>query len=47
MENRNGLPVDFQIFAANGAAERSSAIEMVEENLPGTGAHHLGRGQGL
>src|SRR6516225_5379347 len=36
MENRNGLLVDFQIFEANGTAERNSAIEMVEENLPGT-----------
>jgi transposase len=42
MENRNGLLVDFQIFEANGTAERSSAIEMVEENLPGTRRITLG-----
>ena len=36
MENRNGLLVDFQIVEANGTAERSTAIEMVDQNLPGT-----------
>ena len=36
MENRNGLLVDFQIVEANGRAERSTAIEMVDQNLPGT-----------
>lgn len=36
MENRNGLLVDFQIVEANGTAERSTAIQMVDQNLPGT-----------
>src|SRR5271154_3621099 len=36
MENRNGLLVDFQIVEANGTAERRTAIEMVDQNLPGT-----------
>ena len=42
MENRNGLLVDFQIVEANGTAERSSAIEMVDQNLPGTKRITLG-----
>jgi transposase len=42
MENRNGLLVDFQIVEANGTAERSSALEMVEQNLPGTKRITLG-----
>ncbi len=36
IENRNGLLVDFQIVEANGTAERRTAIEMVDQNLPGT-----------
>ena len=36
MENRNGLLVDFQIVEANGTAERRTAIEMMDQNLPGT-----------
>src|SRR5277367_5557873 len=36
MENRNGLLVDFQIVEANGTAERRTAIEMVDQNLPGS-----------
>ena len=42
MENRNGLLVDFQIVEANGTAERSTAIEMVEDTLPGTRRITLG-----
>src|ERR1700756_1228946 len=36
METSNGLLVDFQIVEANGTAERSTAIQMVDQNLPGT-----------
>jgi transposase len=42
MENRNGMLVDFQIAQANGRAERRAAIEMVEQNLPGTSRITLG-----
>jgi transposase len=42
MENRNGLLVDFQIVEANGTAERRTAIEMVEQTLPGTSRITLG-----
>jgi transposase len=42
MENRNGLLVDFQIVEANGTAERRTAIEMVDQNLPGTSRITLG-----
>lgn len=42
MENRNGLLVDFQIVEANGTAERRPAIEMVDQNLPGTSRITLG-----
>ena len=42
MENRNGMLLDFQIVEANGTAERRTAIEMVDQNLPGTGRITLG-----
>ncbi len=42
MENRNGLLVDFQIVEANGTAERRTATEMVDQNLPGTSRITLG-----
>ena len=35
-------PQDFQIVEANGTAERRTAIEMVEQNLPGTSRITLG-----
>jgi len=35
MENRNGLMVDVGIEEAHGAAEPLTAIEMLEDNLPG------------
>jgi transposase len=43
MENRNGLLVDFQIVEANGTAERRTAIEMVDQNLPGSSRITWGR----
>lgn len=42
MESRNGLLVDFQIVEANGTAERRTAIDMVDQNLPGTSRITLG-----
>jgi transposase len=42
MENRNGLLIDFQIVEANGTAERSTAIQMLDQNLPGTKRITLG-----
>jgi transposase len=42
MENRNGLLIDFQIVEANGTAERRTAIEMLDQNLPGTSRITLG-----
>ncbi len=35
MENRNGLLVDFRVAAARGTAERMTALEMVDSELPG------------
>lgn len=35
MENRNGLLVDFRIDEANGTCERTMAIEMLRERVPG------------
>ena len=37
MENRNGLLVDLRIAEANGTAERTVAIEMLEDHVAGTG----------
>src|SRR5271155_95387 len=42
MENRNGLLVEFQIVEANGTAERRTAIEMLDQSLPGTSRITLG-----
>jgi len=42
MENRNGLLVDLQIVEANGTAERRTAIEMLDQSLPGTSRITLG-----
>jgi transposase len=36
MENRNGMLVDLRIATANGTAERDVAVEMLDEELPGT-----------
>src|ERR1700744_617397 len=32
MENRNGLIVDARLTEANGTAERSTALDMIEDN---------------
>jgi len=37
IENRNGLLVAFQMDEADGRAERRSALEMLDESLPGRG----------
>jgi len=42
MENRNGLLVDFRVAEANGRAERTVALEMVDAALPGTKRITLG-----
>jgi transposase len=36
MENRNGLLVDFRVTEANGKAERSAALAMIQESLVGS-----------
>jgi hypothetical protein len=37
MENRNGLIVDARLTEANGAAERTTALDMIEDNArPGS-----------
>lgn len=36
MENRNGLVVDLQMDVADGRAERRNALELVDDNIPGT-----------
>jgi transposase len=46
MENRNGLIVDLQMDVADGHAERRNALEMLDENLPGTGRITLGADKG-
>jgi transposase len=35
IENRNGLLVDFQMDVADGHAERRSALDMLDESVPG------------
>jgi Transposase DDE domain len=35
MENRNGLLVDFRVAPATGTAERTTALEMLDGELPG------------
>jgi hypothetical protein len=34
LENRNGLPVDFRVSAANPSAERDAVVEMLEPSPP-------------
>ena len=46
MENRNGLLVDFRIAQANGHAERETALQMVDESLPGRKRITLGADKG-
>jgi transposase len=46
MENRNGLLVDFRIAEANGRAERLTALEMLDDALPGTKRITLGADKG-
>jgi transposase len=46
MENRNGLLVDFRIAEANGRAERETALEMLDQALPGTKRITLGADKG-
>ena len=36
IENRNGLLVDLQMDVADGYAERRTALEMLDNNAPGT-----------
>ncbi len=36
MENRNGMLVDFRIAEASGTAERRVALEMLDDNVPGS-----------
>jgi len=37
MENRNGLIVDARLTEANGTAERTTALDMIEDNTkPGS-----------
>jgi transposase len=36
MENRNGLVVDLQMDVADGRAERRNALDLVDDNIPGT-----------
>jgi transposase len=42
MENRNGLLVELRVDEANGRAERTVALEMLDEALPGTKRITLG-----
>jgi len=42
MENRNGLVVDIRVAEANGTAERSVALEMIGDALPGANRITLG-----
>src|SRR4051794_36356174 len=46
MENRNGLLVDLRIAPANGTAERDVALEMLDEELPGSKRITLGGDKG-
>jgi transposase len=47
MENRNGLLVDLRIAEANGTAERVTAIEMIEWELPDNGRITVGGDKGF
>ena len=46
MENRNGLIVDIRVAEANGTAERTVALEMIGEALPGSRRITLGADKG-
>jgi transposase len=46
MENRNGLVVDVLMDVADGYAERRSALQMLDENLPGVHRITLGADKG-
>ena len=46
MENRNGLVVDLQMDVADGRAERRNALDLVDDNLPGTKRITLGGDKG-
>lgn len=46
MENRNGLLVDLRVAEANGTAERSVALEMLEQTLPGSRRLTVGADKG-
>ena len=46
MENRNGLLVDFRVAAATGTAERTTALEMLDAELPGRGRITLAADRG-
>jgi len=47
MENRNGLLLDLRISTANGTAERRVALNMLDEELPGTKRITLGGDKGF
>ncbi len=46
MENRHGLLMDIRVTQANGRAERETAIQMLDETLPGSGRLTLGADKG-
>jgi transposase len=46
MENRNGLIVNVHIDTATGTAERTAALEMMDEAVPGSGRLTLGGDKG-
>ena len=46
MENRNGLLVDFKLVTATGTAERETALEILDQSLPGSKRITLGADKG-
>jgi transposase len=46
MENRNGLLMDFKLASATGTAERETALEMLDQSLPGSKRITLGADKG-
>jgi len=46
MENRNGLLVDFQLDEADGYAERRTALEMLDQSVPGDRRISVGADRG-
>ena len=46
MENRHGLAANLRVYEADGFAERASAMEMVDESVPGYGRITLGGDKG-